>query len=255
MRVVRLAGEYLGLVEIIFSRGLSLERFFSVLSKIILRDHSTRACSEDVPKTRARRPEARALISLNEPTPTSCDSVVRFLAVSSITWPVRYLYRYTLTGTDRKRGKAEEDSDAARAETRDAEAACSRGACRCLGNAASRIHRRRPLSAIFDTAKNVFPLSLSVPSPTAKCLYPRGRSVSAYRVRRFLHLSRNERSFLFRSFDVIELPVPPPLIRSFENLGIGISLLDLSPSPHRRSINSTCSTCSTYIRLSNITAA
>jgi hypothetical protein len=124
-------------------------------------------------KTRARRPEARTLIPFNEPTPTSCDSVW-FLAVSSITWPIRYLYRYTLTGTDRKRGKAEEDSDAARAEACDAEAACSRGACRCLGNAASRIHRHRPLSAIFDTAKNVFPLSLSPPSPTAKCLYPRG---------------------------------------------------------------------------------
>jgi len=52
--------------------------------------------------------------------------------------------------------------DGARAETRGGGGVVSRGACRCLGNAASRIQAQPPLSAIFDTAKNVLPPSLSL---------------------------------------------------------------------------------------------
>lgn len=88
----------------------------------------------------------------------------------------------TLTGTagrNRKRGKTEDDRRrSVRGNAR--RRRCSRSACRCLGNTASRIQAQPPLSAIFDTTRKMclLPLSLSFSTPRV-FVFSRTMSMSA----------------------------------------------------------------------------
>lgn len=112
-------------------------------------------------------------------------------------------------GRNAKRGKTEDDSARGNTGVRESKKRRERDvysrACRCLGNAASRIHEHRPLSlsAIFDTAKNVLPLSRDV---RAKCLY-----LSRTRERERRERARRTSSAHFSPSPEIKLSSPPDL--------------------------------------------